>query len=246
MKESRNQSISIGEAAQFLHVEVPTVRKYSDKGLLPCVRTPGGNRRYYISDLKRFRDERLSQRHLREDPSTSPEAQAEKPKETIVFYIRTSNGNRDLMKAQEDELRAAYGEPKRIYRDAGSGLNENRKNLKRLITDARKGQYDVVCVTYLDRLTRFGGSYLQTIFDMTGVELRSLHEKQNGSPEEELTSDFMKLISSFSGRFYHLRNRANQRKLLQLAEHELDDNKNDDDSDENDTDATDDTPERDS
>lgn len=125
------------------------------------------------------------------------------------------------MDNQEDSLREVYGEPLRVYRDAGSGLNENRKALNRLMDDLDKGEFTKVHVTYKDRLTRFGQKYLNRMFLDKGVEIVPLYEKDENL-NEELMSDFMDLIASFSGRFYRMRSKENQKKLLDSASKQLD------------------------
>ena len=46
--------LSSQKAAAILKVAVSTVKRWTDEGLLPCVKTAGGHRRYALSDLKRF------------------------------------------------------------------------------------------------------------------------------------------------------------------------------------------------
>jgi excisionase family DNA binding protein len=46
--------LSVGEAAEFLGVSATSLRKWSDQGLVPVYRTPGGQRRYSLPDLQRF------------------------------------------------------------------------------------------------------------------------------------------------------------------------------------------------
>ena len=55
-------------------------------------------------------------------------------KEKVIFYIRSSNGNDVTMDTQEKKLREEYGEPDCIIKDKASGLNENRKGIKKLLT----------------------------------------------------------------------------------------------------------------
>jgi putative resolvase len=54
--------LTVSEAAEFLGVSPASVRKWSDAGLLPAYRTPGGQRRYELEDLTEFRSS------LREPP----------------------------------------------------------------------------------------------------------------------------------------------------------------------------------
>ena len=46
--------LSISEAARVLGVSLSTVRRWSDAGVLPSYRTPGGQRRYNREQLARF------------------------------------------------------------------------------------------------------------------------------------------------------------------------------------------------
>ena len=46
--------LTISEAARFLGVSLSTVRRWSDAGVLPSYRTPGGQRRYNRDQLESF------------------------------------------------------------------------------------------------------------------------------------------------------------------------------------------------
>ena len=46
--------LNVGEAATYLGVSAASLRSWSDKGLVPVYRTPGGQRRYSRDDLDRF------------------------------------------------------------------------------------------------------------------------------------------------------------------------------------------------
>ncbi len=49
-----NPEISLEEAAILLNLCRATVRRYSDLGVLPSHRTPGGQRRFHFQDVKKF------------------------------------------------------------------------------------------------------------------------------------------------------------------------------------------------
>lgn len=188
----------VSDVAKQLHVSTSTVRYYTNSGQLHCQRTPSGHRFYTQEDIDNF---------LGKDKT-----------EHIAFYIRSSKGDQKLMNSQLNELTEAYGTPEQIYKDKASGLNENRKGLQQAITAAENGTINVICATYNDRLTRFGTTYIKHIFEKANCEVRILHDDIKYSATDELMNDFMALIASFSGRFYRLRTKNNQKKLLNDAE----------------------------
>jgi excisionase family DNA binding protein len=50
--------LTVGEAARYLGVSEPTLRKWTDEGRIEVFRTPGKHRRYLLETLIRFRDGR--------------------------------------------------------------------------------------------------------------------------------------------------------------------------------------------
>jgi len=56
------QWFTVGEAARFIGVSEPTLRKWTDTGKIAAFRTPGGHRRYLRSELEHFRSSRAEER----------------------------------------------------------------------------------------------------------------------------------------------------------------------------------------
>ena len=46
--------LNVGQAAEYLGVSAASLRTWSDQGKVPVYRTPGGQRRYRVSDLDKF------------------------------------------------------------------------------------------------------------------------------------------------------------------------------------------------
>lgn len=199
----------VHEAAKDLGVSPSTIRYYCNSGQLETLKTPGGQRNITKQAIEKFKQEHNM-------PTTIQN-------QNIAFYIRSSSGDKKLLQAQENELTLTYGTPTKTYTDRASGLNEKRPGLTQLIKDVEQGKYDKVCITYKDRLTRFGFTYLQHIITRTGTKLEVLHADKKYSLEQELMDDFMSLIASFSGRFYRLRGKKQQKQLLQDAQARVDD-----------------------
>ena len=54
--EATQTFLNVSEAADFLGVSAASLRKWSDDGLVPVYRTPGGQRRFSAADLEAFLD----------------------------------------------------------------------------------------------------------------------------------------------------------------------------------------------
>lgn len=48
------------QAAELLGIHVDTLKAASDRGEIPCWRTPGGHRRYYLADIEQLVADRSS------------------------------------------------------------------------------------------------------------------------------------------------------------------------------------------
>lgn len=203
------KTYKVAQVAEQLNIHPSTVRGYCNTGQLKHSTTPAGHRIINQAQL----DEFMINHGLKSEP--------EPAEKKWVHYTRSSNGDKTLTQTQEDLLAENYPEPFKIIRDKGSGLNENRqgyKQLRKLISD---GKATDVAITSEDRLSRFGYSYIQDLFNTQGVTIHVLNDKSLKTPEEELLQDFMSLIASFSGKFYRLRGWANQKKLLKKANDEI-------------------------
>ena len=101
-----------------------------------------------------------------------------------------------------------------VLKEVGSGLNDRRPKLKKLIEMIENDQVRNVYISYKDRLTRFGFEYLKTIAELHDSKIIVLNkedDRTSQSIEAELVEDMMALIASFSGKFYGLRSRREKK-----------------------------------
>ncbi|MHA1819003.1 MAG: IS607 family transposase, partial [Promethearchaeota archaeon] len=108
-----------------------------------------------------------------------------------------------------------------VYKDIGSGLNDERKGLRNIVRDAVKHKFDKVYINYKDRLARFGTQIILDIFDLSGIECQivrgnSGQEKAGAqnkkSFEQELVANILAILTSFSGKLYRSRRGKNKSK----------------------------------
>lgn len=193
-----------GETARIIGVTTETLRNYEDAGKIKFFRSSGGHRMIERDELLRF----LDTKGLLLDDT--------KQEKRDVIYARVSSheqkakGDLDRQVVHILEQQSGLQNPL-ILKEVGSGLNDKRKKLQELITLVLDGKVNKVCVTYKDRLTRFGFHYLESVFLAKGVKIVVLNDvSQEKDVQQELVEDMMSLIASFSGKLYGMRSRKNK------------------------------------
>lgn len=197
----KKDSYTTGEVAKIVGVNPQTIILWDKKGKLSFSRTPT-NRRViskekllpflYDNDMLVYDDDRNKHDVIYARVSTSKQKERgdlDRQVAKVLEYTNTVSTN-NLM----------------VLSEVGSGLNDNRKQLNKLIQLVMDDKVNRIFVSYKDRLTRFGYNYLETIckhFDVEIVIISSnLTEK---TVQEELAEDLVSVIHSFSGKLYGLR-----------------------------------------
>jgi predicted site-specific integrase-resolvase len=94
----------------------------------------------------------------------------------------------------------------KTYHGIGSGLNDSRKGLLRLLRDLPSLQPDKIVCTYEDRLARFGIKLLETICTYFSVQIVvTQQQRQPMSLEEQVVQDVIALVTSFAGKLHRAR-----------------------------------------
>ena len=120
----------------------------------------------------------------------------------IAIYTRVSAAeNKDNLEEQAKRLLdycAAKGyQVAAVVKEIGSGVNDARPKLLKLLTDPTIG---VIVVEHKDRLTRFGFNYLEQLLAMQGRQIEVINLTENG--KEDLIQDFVSIVTSFCARLY--------------------------------------------
>lgn len=180
---------TVKKASEILGVHPKTIQKWDREGKIKTVRTPGGRRRIPESEIKRLLG-------ITEE------------KGLIIGYARvSSHTQKDDLERQVETIKQyakERGWQVQIFKDIGSGLNENRKNYRKLLELVTNGEVSKVIITYPDRLTRFGFKTLEFFFKENGAEIIIINDKEK-SPREELIEDLITIISHFAGKLYGMR-----------------------------------------
>ena len=175
------------------------MRRYSNE-LLNVLYTQGGHRRYRLSDIEKLQGKEYATN-----------------KHKTAVYIRVSSqdqktkGDLDRQKARvlEHCIKNNY-DVSHILDEVGSGLNDKREKFHKLLELVTLKQITKVVVEHKDRLTRFNFEILKILFKGHGVEIEVMEVELNKTFEEELVSDMVSLMSSFSARLYGKRSNKNK------------------------------------
>lgn len=141
----------------------------------------------------------------------------DKPKreQGICIYTRVSSAeNKDNLERQAERL-TQYCIAKgyrivKVVKEIGSGVNDNRQKLERLLKD---DDWTLMVVEHKDRLTRFGFNYIRVLLEKAGKSIEVVNEA--GNDKDDLMQDFISIITSFCARIYGLRrSRRKTEKLI--------------------------------
>lgn len=203
------------QAAEFLNIAVSTIVRWDFEGKIHPLRTPGGHRRFTEEELHRVLG--------LQPPSRSSVLKA-------ALYARVStrkqqqagNLERQMDRLKEHAVEQGY-QVVTMLSETGSGVNENRAKLHRLLGMVRDGEVDIVVIEYKDRLARFGYRYLERYIADFGAKLEIVEEQRvNGNSHEELVKDLIAIVSSFSARIYGARGASVVKKVKEALKNEND------------------------
>lgn len=183
------------------------------------MRTPGGHRRYKESQVKML----LGEEQVDTDGRPARPAGGH-----CVIYARVSTAKQadagNLQRQKERLITYAVEKGYQIaaiHTETASGLNENRRELTKLLKEAPKGSIDTIVIESKDRLARFGYKYLEQYFLSYGVAIEVVETNEEKSPQEELVEDMMAIVTSFSARVYGKRGERVAKKLTEIIQQEV-------------------------
>ena len=140
----------------------------------------------------------------------------------IACYARVSSSqNKNNLEKQAERImqfaNAAGYQVHIVVKEIGSGLNDTRPKLIKLLNDV---ELTHIIVEHKDRLTRFGFNYLQKWMASRQCEIIVVNNVD--TDKDDLMQDFVSLVTSFAARLYGLR--RSKRKTEQIIKSLSDEN----------------------
>ncbi len=186
------------QAAEFLGVHQRTLYLWEKKGLIEAIRTPGNKRLYNVNKF-------LEDNKCKENICNNLD-DLDKEDKLNIAYIRVSSQNqKDDLERQKQLMVHKY--PNHIIiEDIGSGLNLNKRGIRKIIHLAIEGKINELVVAHRDRLTRFGFELIEEIINKYSKgKIIILSEPEKLEPEEEIVKDIMSIMNVYVAKINGLR-----------------------------------------
>jgi excisionase family DNA binding protein len=212
------KSFTLKQVSKMLGVSTKTLQRWDNAGKIKTFRTFGNHRRIYESEIRRLQKKpqpqncaiyaRVSSRKQTQDGNI------ERQKERLVEYAK----NKGYCLTH-------------VFCETASGINENRKQLEKLLCLVIEHQVDIVLIEFKDRLARFGYSYLVKLIESHGAQVEIVtKEEAPKNATQELVEDMLAIVTCFSAKLYGQRSQKFKKKIEQVIKEELPDGKSDKDN----------------
>lgn len=205
--ELTKDSYRIRDLSRFFSVSDVTLRTWEKDGRIKFLRTEGKSR-YLTKDLL---IKELDKRGLFID---------DRPiNKKDVLYARVSSHDqkqKDNLDRQIIFLLTNIPDLQQpiVLSEVDSGLNDKRKKFQTLIKMIMNDEVSRIFITHKDRLTRFGFNILEEICKLKDIQIVVVNQdEEKQSVEDELISDMMGLIASFSEKLYNMRSKQKKEKV---------------------------------
>ena len=197
--------MSIGKFAKELGVTPEHVRTMHRTGeVIPARISEKGTRYYSEEQLRDLKNSRTPQRE-----------------EKVVAYCRVSTkSQKDELEKQVENIKSymyAKGYSFEVITDIGSGINYKNKGLQELISLIDSKRVTKIVILHKNRLVGFGFELIELLCGLHDVEIEIIDNSER-SNEEELTNDFIEIITVFANRLYGSRSKKTRTLIERVSD----------------------------
>lgn len=192
--------VSKKEALSQLGISAMTLLNMANSNNIEYIRTQGGHRKYnvakYITDNK-----------IKTDLDVVNEEENEEETDKLnICYIRVSTvGQQNNLENQREFMKNKFPDYM-IIEDIGSGINFNRKGLRKIIKLAIANKINKLAVAYKDRLTRFGFELIEDLLkEYSNGKIIIVNDKKDKEPKEELVDDVLQILNIYTAKINGMR-----------------------------------------
>lgn len=173
--------VKLSKAAETLGISFRQAQRHAYSGKIPTIISDTGRRFVSVTWLKT---------QIGELPTVGSRC--------AIYSRESSSENKTALASQTEGLRN-FAKAKgwslvHAVEEFGSGVNDQRKKLRRLL---ERRDFDVLLVEHKDRLTRFGFAWFEAICPFRIEVINRAEDKTT-----DLMDDLVAILTSFSARLY--------------------------------------------
>ena len=206
---SNNNYMGGKEACKILGVHQQTLYLWEKSGKIEIIRHSERGKRFY--NVQKYLDDnkQKTEKDIKIENISNVNVKNEKLKEgkINICYVRVSTlGQKDDLERQKKYMKGKYKKYEMIE-DIGSGINFNRRGLKKIIYLAIEGKINKLVVAHKDRLTRFGFELIEDLIKKysNGIIILDDEGESKKEPKEELVDDVLQILNVYTAKMNGLR-----------------------------------------
>lgn len=190
------------KASEILGVHQRTLYLWDKKKIIETIRTPGGKRLYNVKKYLESLNKNISNVKNVNNPIINSKLQN---KNNYIYARVSSMGQKNDLERQIKVLLNLYPDYNLIT-DIGSGMNLNRRGLRKIIDESIKGHINNVVIVHKDRLCRFGYELIEDIIHKySNGKIIIIENNPNKEVKEELVDDVLQIMNIFVAKLNGLR-----------------------------------------
>ena len=190
------------KASEILGVHQRTLYLWDKKKLIDTIRTPGGKRLYNVKKYLESLTKNTSNVNFVNNPIVNSRMIN---KNNYIYARVSSQGQKEDLERQIKLLSNLYPNYK-IITDIGSGMNLNRKGLRKIIDEAINNNINEIVIAYKDRLCRFGYELIEDIIKKySNGKITIIEDKKKKEIKEEIVDDVLQIMNIFVAKINGMR-----------------------------------------
>ena len=190
------------KASEILGVHQRTLYLWDKKKIIDTIRTPGGKRLYNVKKYLSSIEKNKSNVSYVNNPSINSKFIN---KNNYIYARVSSIGQKEDLERQIKLLSNLYPDYK-IITDIGSGMNLNRKGLRKIIDEAINNNINEIVIAYKDRLCRFGYELIEDIIKKySNGKIIIIEDIKKKEIKEELVDDVLQIMNIFVAKINEMR-----------------------------------------
>ena len=207
---SNNNYVGGKQACKILGVHMQTLYNWEKAGKIETIRNSDKGKRFY--NVQKYLDEnkkinKSNKNILVDNDNEQILDKKQKDGKVNICYVRVSTvGQKDDLERQKTYMKNKYKKYE-LIEDIGSGINFNRRGLRKIIDLAISGKVNKLVVAHKDRLTRFGFELIEDLVKKysDGIVVIDDENESKKEPKEELVDDVLQILNVYTAKMNGLR-----------------------------------------